>query len=140
MLRYERVTRFNLKAPSSNFRKLAMKLMRQQASILVQLHTSHVPMQAYLHCFKLVNSPICPSCRNEPETVTHYLMYCKNHANHRRQLKHSLGRDQSLGLEILGDRKRMKDLMHFINKTGRFRESHGDLHPAGPEGEEEEGR
>ena len=87
--------------------------------------------------FKLINSPICPSCGNKPETITHYLMYCENHINHRRQLKHSLGRDQSLGLEILGDGKRMKDLMHFINKTRRFRESHGDLHP-GPEEEEED--
>ena len=43
-----------------------------------------------------------------------------------------------MGLEILGDKKRMKDLMHFINKTGRFRESHRDLHPAGPKGEEED--
>ena len=42
-LRYKRVTRFDLKAPLSNFRKLTMKLTRQQASILVQLHTSHVP-------------------------------------------------------------------------------------------------
>ena len=42
-----------------------------------------------------------------------------------------------MGLEILGDGKRMKDLMRFINETGRFRESHGDLHP-GPEGEEED--
>ena len=43
-----------------------------------------------------------------------------------------------MGLEILEDGKRMKDLMCFINKTGRFRESHRDLHPAGPKGEEED--
>jgi len=113
--RYERMTKFDPKSPASNFMKIAAKLSRQQASTLIQLHSGHAPLQAYLHHFKLVDSPICPSCEIEPETVTHYLMYCVSYIAQRRHLRHTLGRDQSLSLEILGDEKRIKHLMEYIN-------------------------
>ena len=47
--RYERAARIDPKTPASNFMKIAAKLTRSQASILVQLRTGHAPVQAYLH-------------------------------------------------------------------------------------------
>jgi len=126
--RYERSSRFDPKSPASNFMKIATKLTRCQASALAQLHSSHAPLQAYLHRFKLAESPICPSCGIEPETTTHFLMHCTSYVAQRRCLRRTLGRDQSLGLEILGDEKRIKPLMIFINDTKQFADSHGDLH------------
>ena len=126
--RYERSSLFDPKSPASNFMKIAMKLTRRQASILAQLCMSHTPLQAYLHCFKLAKSPICPSCRTEPETTTHFLMHCISYVAQKPRLRRTLGRDQSLGLEILGDEKRIKPLMTFINNMKRFADSHGDLH------------
>ena len=108
--------------------KIATKLTRHQVSILAQLHMSHTPLQAYLHHFQLAKSPICPSCGTEPETTTHFLMHCISYVAQRRRLQRTLGRDQSLGLEILGDEKRIKPLMTFINDMKRFVDSHGDLH------------
>ena len=134
-LRYERATKFNPKAPSSNFWRITAKLTRQQASVLIQLRTGHVPLQAYLHCFKLVETPVCPTCGDEPETVTHYLMYCSIYDTQRRRLQRTLGRDQSLGLEILGDERRLRALLGYINDSGRFKESHGDLQPMEEEDE-----
>jgi hypothetical protein len=110
--------------------KIAAKLTRSQASILVQLRTGHVPLQAYLHQFKLAATPICPSCETEPESITHYLLYCVTYTAQRRRLRRSLGRDNSLGLEILGEEKTMKFLMAYINDMKRFEESHGNLQPA----------
>jgi len=118
--------------PASNFmkKKIAAKLTRRQVSILIQLRTGHVPLQAYLHWFKLAKTPTCPSCGIEPETVSHFLLHCVTYVVQRRWLRRSLGRDQSLGLEILGNEKRMKSLMAYIKDTKRFKESHGDLqHP-----------
>jgi hypothetical protein len=46
-----------------------------------------------------------------------------------------VGRDQSLGLEILGDAKNIKVFMNYVHSTKRFEESHGDLHHAGQEDE-----
>ena len=128
--RYERMTKFDPKSPASNFMKIAAKLSRQQASTLIQLCSGHTPLQAYLHHFKLVDSPICPSCEIEPETVTHYLMYCVSYIAQRRHLRHTLGRDQSLSLEILGDEKRIKHLMEYINNMKWFIDTHGDLQHA----------
>ena len=103
---------------------------RSQASILVQLRTGHAPVQAYLHRFKLADTPICPSCGTEPESITHYLLYCITYVAQRRCLRRSLGRDKSLGLEILGDETTIKPLMAYINDTKRFEDSHGSLQPA----------
>jgi len=127
--RYDKAVKYDNKAPSPNFRKMSAKLTRRQASALIQLRTGHVPLQAYLHRFKLSDTPECLTCGDEPETVTHYLMHCRTHERQRRRLRRALGRDQSLGLEILGDERRMRALMEFINDTGRFEESHGDLRP-----------
>ena len=126
--RYERSSRFDPKSPTSNFMKITTKLTRCQASILAQLRTSHTPLQAYLHRFQLAELPICPSCGTKPEMTTHFLMHCISYIAQRRHLQRTLGRDQSLGLEILGDEKRIKPLMTFINNTKRFVDSHGDLH------------
>ena len=133
--RYERATKFDPKTPSSNFRRITAKLTRQQASVLIQLRTGHVPLQAYLHRFKLVETPVCPTCGDEPETVSHYLIYCSTYDTQRRRLRRTLGRDQSLGLEILGDKRRLRALLGYINDSGRFRESHGDLQPMEEEDE-----
>ena len=127
--RYERSARYDPKTPSSNFMKIAAKLTRRQASILIQLCTGHVPLQAYLYRFKLAETPTCPSCGIKPETVSHYLLHCVTYVAQRRRLQRSLGRDQSLGLEILGDEKRTKPLMAYINNMKRFEESHSDLQP-----------
>ncbi|KAJ7791421.1 hypothetical protein B0H14DRAFT_3500492 [Mycena olivaceomarginata] len=44
-------------------------LHRTQCSILTQLRTGYIGLNAYLARFGLVNSNLCPTCR-EPETVT----------------------------------------------------------------------
>jgi hypothetical protein len=129
-MRYERSARYDPKTPASNFMKITAKLTRHQASILIQLRTGHIPLQAYLHRFKLAETPTCPSCGTEPETVSHFLLHCITYVAQRRRLRRSLGRDQSLGLEILDDKKRMKSLMAYIKDMKHFEESHGDLqHP-----------
>ena len=97
-------------------------------ALLAQLRSSHAPLQAYLHRFKLAESPICPSCGIEPETTTHLLMHCISYVVQRRRLRRTLGKDQSLGLEILGDENQIKPLMIFISDTKQFMDSHGDLH------------
>ena len=85
--RYKRAVRIDPKAPTSNFMKITAKLTKSQASILAQLRTGHVPLQAYLHRFKLADTPICPSCRTEPESITHYMLYCTTYTAQRRRLR-----------------------------------------------------
>ena len=127
--RHQRVSRFDPSMPSDRYRKLTATLPKRHVSILTQLRTNHVPLQSYLHRFKLTDSPVCPHCNVHPETVTHYLFHCTKHANHRAQLRRDLKPNTRLDMGILGDKKSLAALFKFIKATNRFDEAYGDLTP-----------
>ncbi len=52
---------------------------KSQASIITQLRTGHVPLNAFLARIKKVDSPLCPSCHRTNESVLHYLVECPTH-------------------------------------------------------------
>jgi hypothetical protein len=72
--------------PSKVFARLAS---RQQATLLIQLRSRHIPL---MHHIGKVNPPLCLECRKE-ETVSHYLIECKRFAGPRRKLKARLKRE-----------------------------------------------
>jgi ribonuclease HI len=128
--KYQRFIKIDPSMPSNKYRKLIVELPRRFASTLTQLRTNHVPLQAYLHKFKLADSPICPHCEEAPETVTHFIMFCPKFAAQRRQLRISLGQDVNLDLSVLGDNKHLLHLFYYIKSTDRFEQTFGDLDPA----------
>jgi len=130
--RLHRTRRFDTSMPSSRFRKSTATMPKRSVSILTQLRTNHAPLQAYLHRFKLVDSPTCPHCNEHPETVTHYLMHCNSYAVQRNQLRRDLKSGRRLDLSVLGDKLNFPALFKFINATKRFEDTYGDLSPAIP--------
>ncbi|KAJ6537777.1 hypothetical protein B0H19DRAFT_874039, partial [Mycena capillaripes] len=50
-------------------------LSRPQCSVLTQLRTSHIGLNAFHYRFHLAPSPECQLCL-VPETVPHYLLSC----------------------------------------------------------------
>jgi hypothetical protein len=50
-------------------------LSRPQCSVLTQLRTGHIGLNAYLHRFAIALSSQCPLCAT-PETVPHFLLLC----------------------------------------------------------------
>jgi hypothetical protein len=78
--RFHRMAAFDRSMPSKKFIKSTAKFPRRFVSILTQLRTNHVPLQAYLHRFKLVDSPTCQQCFSAPETVSHFLFFCTKYA------------------------------------------------------------
>jgi ribonuclease HI len=127
--RAPKMRRFDYSMPSSKFRKLTATLPKRFVSVLTQLRTNHAPLQAYLHRFKIVNSPTCLQCNRHPETVSHYLLHCSKFDEHRRRLKSELQAGKHLDLSILGDKQNLPALFKFINDTNRFSDSHGSLLP-----------
>ena len=67
--RFNRMKNTDPTAPSSEFLKLTAKLPRKLTSILTQLRTGHAPLAKHLHRIKKTDSPICPACLQETETV-----------------------------------------------------------------------
>lgn len=72
--RSNRIAEIGLEFTLNKFTKLTCNISRNQASILFQLHSGHVPLNTYLHRIKKTNSPICPSCHQYRGTVMHFIM------------------------------------------------------------------
>ncbi|OSC98383.1 hypothetical protein PYCCODRAFT_1335524, partial [Trametes coccinea BRFM310] len=68
--------------PSLDVHKLYRGLNRQQCSVLTQLRSGHVGLNAYLARIRAIDSPLCLTC-NTPETVSHYLFTCKRYSEQR---------------------------------------------------------
>ena len=128
--RIQRTRRFDTSMPSSRFRKSTATMPKRFVSILTQLRTNHAPLQAYLHRFKLADSPTCPHCNEHPETVTHYLMHCDKYVVQRSQLRRDLKSGRRLDMSVLGDKLNYPALFKFINATKRFEDTFRDLLPA----------
>lgn len=100
--------------------KVMDQLPRQNRSILTQLRTEHVPLNAYLHRFKRSDSPLCDNCGRENETVAHYLLWCGAYDTQRRRMSKRIGWRCLTKTSILASEKGWMALFAYINETGRF--------------------
>lgn len=136
--RYAKASKIDSSVPSAKFRRLTEGMTRQQASLLIQLRTSHIALRAYLHRFKLADDPLCPECHTEPETVMHVLKFCPAYKEQRLHLQRDLGRDIEIDIDLLSDRKRVKKVLEYLEATGRFMETHGAVGEPAPVAREED--
>jgi len=119
--------RIDPEMPSKNYGKLAERLPRRQASILIQLRTEHIPLQKFLFRIQKADTPICPSCRTTRETVYHYLMECPAFNEQRDQLARDAGPAARSIKDLLSSASTMRPLFRYIHSTGRFAAAYGDL-------------
>jgi len=120
--RYQRISRIDSSLPSSRFLQLTCPLSRQQASLLLQLRTGHVPLNKHLHRIGKAPSPMCPECRVEEESVLHFLLTCPTQTRRRLRapLENAMGRDaRNLGW-ILTNPKALPHLFKYIQGTRRL--------------------
>src|SRR5271154_1325699 len=131
--RFNKISQIDPYMPDTKFPRETARLDRRYTSILTQLRTAHVPLQSYLHRFKIEPQPTCPHCHLEPETVTHYLKYCSAFKEPRKELQQEVGRLTNIDLSILGNHKHCNPLLRYVHQTGRFTETHGSLNPPAPD-------
>ncbi|TFK31074.1 hypothetical protein BDQ12DRAFT_619610, partial [Crucibulum laeve] len=89
-------------------------------SLITQLVTSHIVLNAHLHCISKSPSPICTWCNLQaPKTVNHLLLRCLTHQPQcialARKCKHP-GKAMTLNT-ILSCPEQLVALTTFINKT-----------------------
>lgn len=102
--------------PSNAVQRMYEDLSRPQCSVLTQLRTAHIALNAYLYRFHLAPSPDCHLCL-VPETVSHFLL-----AIRRQHLKLI----QELGTARLSLRRLMsaktdpKPVLPFVRDTDRL--------------------
>jgi len=73
--------------------------------------TAHGKTRSYLHRFKIIESPVCPSA-NGNQTVEHIIYDCGKLNNERRKLITDISKE--VGGNVLVN-KYLKQITHFIN-------------------------
>ena len=73
--------KINAKLPSHSFLAATNHLSRAEMSVLMQLRTGHIPLNAFLRRIGRADSPTCPACQHTNEMIHHYLFDCLGHAH-----------------------------------------------------------
>ncbi|KAJ7243846.1 hypothetical protein B0H12DRAFT_1022901 [Mycena haematopus] len=107
-------------------------LSRPQCSVLTQLRTGHISLNAFLyrfklgfrpgpghHYFKLAPSPLCPHCP-VPESVPHFLLSCPAHHTHRLRLMTRRGTARLTLRSLLSAKNDAAAVLAFVRDTGRL--------------------
>ena len=90
--RRERMERMDKMFPFTKFQLMINRFTQAQSSLLMQLWSRHIPLNAHLFRFQCVNSDKCEACLNHPgmipsrETVLHFLFECLAYRNERQHL------------------------------------------------------
>ena len=129
--RFLRMKAIDPSLPSDDFLDIASQLRRNQASLLFQLRSGHIPLNETLHRIKRSDTPFCPHCHGSTkETVHHFLLACPHYARARRLLQSQLGRHSSSISFLLNSRSAIPNLLHYVSNTNRLRATFGEVRPA----------
>jgi ribonuclease HI len=125
--RYARTRVIDPTMPSDKYIKLTNGLPKRTASFYIQMRTRHVPLNFHLHRIKKSDTPRCPICPEIDETIHHYLFDCPQYRRERHLLSNALGRNATSLTYILTSEKATPHLVRFINCTGRFKPTFGEI-------------
>lgn len=137
--RAENMDRIDPGMPSKAFSKMAERLPRKQASLLIQLRTGHVPLQQHLHRMRKADVPTCPQCGLTKETVYHFLMECAAYNEERAERERHAGPASRSIKDLLSRLALLPSLFRYIHDTQRFLPTYGPLTLDGKEKEKERG-
>ena len=118
--RFNRLKNTDPTAPTNDYLKLTAKLPRKLTSILTQLQTGHAPLAKHLHHIKKADSPTCPACLQELETVQHLILHRPAHQAARQTLQHWTGGRAINLAKLFTTAKSLRALFCFIAETGCF--------------------
>lgn len=116
--------REDLKTQPRKIADALARLEKGQAASIFQLRSGHCPLNGYLHRFNHHQTGKCDVCR-APETVPHFLLYCRRFKIQRGMLRKRLTDDEvkvnpySLK-SLLNTPSTYPRLAQFILETGRF--------------------
>ena len=108
-----RMSKIDSRLPSYKTYKMLSSLPWHAMSILIQLHTGPISLNLFLKKIKAVDSALCACCQ-QPETVVHFLKYCKYFAGQCNQLRHEVGKASHSTLHLLGVSKTIPSTLHYI--------------------------
>lgn len=111
---------------SDTYIKIIKGMERRHVSILTQLRTGHAPLNRFLHKIGKSETETCPFCEKAPETVKHFLIDCAEWKEQRKPLEYIDSRKSKETRHLLGNEKFIKEVLKFVDRTGRLKKSHGE--------------
>ena len=94
-------------------------VIKQHIAWLVRLRTAHCSLNKYLYRQGHEEEPLCV-CREEEETVEHFLLKCKRYTIQREKLVKEAGAGGMRVERLVGELKFVKHTMDFVKETNRF--------------------
>jgi hypothetical protein len=125
--RYHRFNQLDPNVLKRSFVKLTANFPKRLTSLYMFLRTGHAPLNKHLHRIRKADSPNCNHCPGTEETVHHYLIDCMHHIRARHTLVRALGRKATSIQYLLTDPDATAHLVSFVNSTGRFRPTLGEI-------------
>src|ERR1700761_5560960 len=125
--RYHRMRSIDPSMPSNQYRRLTAELSRPKIALLTQLRTGHAPLNKHLHCISRSESPLCPKCLQEDETVKHFILTCPRYNRLRDTHLHALGRGARSLKYLFTSPKALKPLFAYISATQRLTATFGNF-------------
>lgn len=122
-----RMMEIDSKLPLAKYDELIRSLPRRHANLLLQLCTSHVPLNKHLARIGRVLSETCPMCGEAAGTVAHFLLACPSFAMNRATHYAPLGFSGRRLKVLLNSPKAVWPLFNYVNSTARFWQVFGTL-------------
>ena len=117
----QNMTRQNLtkrmKQSSQIYEKLSK---RKHIAWIAWLRTGHCPLNNYLKRINRINDATCIGCGDAKETVQHFLLVCQKYERLKDGMRKKVGVGGMKMEKLLGDPRRIKDTVKFIESTERF--------------------
>jgi len=118
--RHVKMSHINPSMPSSKTSHTLTNLPWHATSILTQLRTGHVALHLFLKKIKAADSALCPHCL-KPESVPHYLLYCKRFPDAHCQLRFRVSKAATLLSKLLSSKKVILHTLFYIACSKRFK-------------------
>ena len=121
------MAQFDDKFPFNEFRKRSYFLTRNQASIMIQIRSGHIPLNNYLHKIRKSDTEICLACSDQEnglrcrETINHVIFECPAYDRERDTMIAKIKQQHFNLFDIMSNTDHMKILATFINSTGRLK-------------------
>ena len=115
----QRLRSFDPTPPGKKILQFLRQFPKSASSILVQLRSSHIGLNAYLSRFKAADSPLCNYCQ-APETVDHYLFYCRKYLQERSALRTVVHPKPFTKSTLLSVKSYGPAILGYVQDTGRF--------------------
>ncbi|KAJ7838838.1 hypothetical protein B0H13DRAFT_1650513 [Mycena leptocephala] len=129
--RHEKFSCLDKSSTVHSIHKPLLNLSRRNSSLIVQLCTWMVSLNAWLYKIHRAESPLCQTCQCR-EDVPHFIFFCSRFTYHRVHLHAALGCKATLLGFLLTNEKGIRHLLRYIHATNHLPAFH-DVAPPAPD-------